>query len=214
MAEFTVYGVPGSPYLRGALLGFEEKGIAYDLVPMGFGEVKTPEHLARHPFGRIPVIDHGDFRLYETQAILRYLDDLFPSPAFVPRDAKAKARMNQLIGITDWYFFPKITATISFQRFAVPMRGGTPDEAVIAAAKPEAMKCVKAIEVLMGDAPFLTGGEISIADLFLAPHAHYLALTPEGKEIMRDGKLQRWVGRMRQRPSLERTEAEKVRAAA
>jgi glutathione S-transferase len=213
MAEFTVYGVPGSPYLRSALLGFEEKGVAYRLRPMGFGETKTQEHLARNPFGRIPVVDHGDFRLYETQAILRYLDDLYPAPPFRPKNPRAKARMNQLAGISDWYFFPKVSATIAFQRFAVPMMGGTPDEAVIAAAKPDAVNCVQAIEGLMGDV-YLTGEEISIADLMLIPHVHYFALTPEGKEILRDGKLQRWVERMRRRPSLERTEIERLKAAA
>jgi len=213
MAEFTVYGVPGSPYLRGALLGFEEKGIPYHLVSMDFGESKTAEHLARHPFGRIPVVDHGDFRLYETQAILRYLDDVQPTPAFRPRDARARARMNQLVGITDWYFFPKVIATIVFQRFVVPMRGGTPDEAVIVAAKPDALTCLKAIEALM-EGDYLTGEHISVADLLLIPHAHYFSLTPEGKEIMRDGKLQRWVERMRGRPSLERTEIERLKAAA
>lgn len=213
MAEFTIYGVPGSPYLRSALIGFEEKGIPYRLVSMGFGESKTPEHLARHPFGRIPVVDHGDFRLYETQAILRYLDDLSPTPQFEPRDARAKARMNQLVGITDWYFFPKVTATIPFQRFVVPMRGGTPDEAIIAAAKTGAVTCANAIEALMYDV-YLTGEEISVADIMLIPHAHYFSLTPEGKEILRDGKLQRWVERMRRRPSFERTEIERLKAAA
>jgi glutathione S-transferase len=213
MAEFTVYGVPGSPYLRSALLGFEEKGVAYRLRPMGFGETKTQEHLTRNPFGRIPVVDHGDFRLYETQAILRYLDDLYPAPPLCPKNPRAKARMNQLAGISDWYFFPKVSATIAFQRFAVPMMGGTPDEAVIAAAKPDAVNCVQAIEGLMGDV-YLTGEEISIADLMLIPHVHYFALTPEGKEILREGKLQRWVERMRRRPSLERTEIERLKAAA
>ncbi len=212
MAEFTVYGVPGSPYLRAALIAFEEKGAAYRLVPMGFGESKSPGHLARHPFGRIPVIDHGDFRLYETQAILRYLDDLYPMPPFQPSEARAKARMNQLVGITEWYFFPKVTATIPFQRFVVPMRGGSPDEAVIAAAKPDAITCVKAIEALMGDV-YLTGENISVADIMLIPHAHYFSLTPEGKEILGNGKLQRWVERMRRRPSLERTEIERLKAA-
>ena len=101
----------------------------------------------------------------------------------------------------------------AFQRFAVPMMGGTPDEAVIAAAKPDAVNCVQAIEGLMGDV-YLTGEEISIADLMLIPHVHYFALTPEGKEILREGKLQRWVERMRRRPSLERTEIERLKAAA
>ncbi|MFI5015308.1 MAG: glutathione S-transferase family protein [Hyphomicrobiales bacterium] len=213
MAEFTVYGVPGSPFVRTALLGFEEKGAKYRFAAMPFGTGRTPEHLARHPFGRVPVIDHGDFRLYETQAILRYLDDVFPEPRLQPKDAKARARMNQLAGINDWYFFPQVSAKISFQRIVVPMRGGTSDEAMIAAAKPDAVNCVRVIEGLMGD-EYLVGDQISIADLMLAPHVFYFSITPEGSEIMKGGKLQRWIERMQARPSMQRTEVEKLKAAA
>src|ERR1700687_5224583 len=80
MAAITIHGVPGSPYVRSALLGLEEKGVSYRLAVMARGENKSPAHLERHPFGRIPVLEHGDFRLYETQAILRYVDAGFPGP--------------------------------------------------------------------------------------------------------------------------------------
>jgi glutathione S-transferase len=213
MTDFTIYGVPGSPYLRSALLGLEEKGAKYHFAAMQFGANKTPEHLARHPFGRIPVLDHGDFRLYETQAILRYLDEIIPSPSLQPKDARARARMNQLVGINDWYLFPQASAPISFQRIVVPMLGRTPDEAMIAAAKPNAANCVRAIEALMGDT-YLVGDEVSIADLMLAPHVFYFSITPEGREIMQGGRLQRWIERMQARPSMQRTEAERLRAAA
>jgi glutathione S-transferase len=213
MAEFIIHGVPGSPYLRSALLGLEEKGADYRLSVMQMGDNKKPEYRALHPFGRIPVLDHGDFRLYETQAILRYLDDLFPSPAFQPKDAKQRARMNQLAGISDCYFFGQTSVRISFQRIVVPMIGGTPDEAMIAAAKPDAANCVRAIESLMAE-PYLAGDEVSIADLMLAPHIFYFSITPEGREIMGGGKLQRWIERMQARPSLRNTEVERLREAA
>src|SRR5215470_11509889 len=106
MTQFIVHGIPGSPYVRSALIGLEEKGADYRLAAMPFGSLQTPEHLARNPFGRIPVVDHGDFRLFETQAILRYLDDVCPGPSWQPKDAKARARMNQLAGICDWYVMP------------------------------------------------------------------------------------------------------------
>src|SRR5438552_2009881 len=139
MAEFTIHGIPGSPYVRSALLGVEEKGADFRLAPMPFGTTKLPEHLARHPFARIPVLDHGDFRLYETQAILRYLDDVFPAPAWQPKHREARARMNQLVGIVDWYVRSLITVPITRERIVVPLLlGGTPDEAKIAAAKPDA----------------------------------------------------------------------------
>src|SRR5215471_13778819 len=81
MSEIVVHGVPGSPFLRSVLLGLEEKKAPYRL----------------HAFGP------GEFKLYESQAILRYLDDIFPEPRREPADPRAAARMNQLIGINDWY---------------------------------------------------------------------------------------------------------------
>ena len=62
----------------------------------------------------MPGFEHGDFGLYETQAILRYLDDIFPEPRLQPRDPREAARMNQIIGIKNWYFFPKAAAVIVF----------------------------------------------------------------------------------------------------
>jgi glutathione S-transferase len=78
MTEVIVHGVPGSPYVRSVLLELDEKSAPYGLTAMDMGEGKTPKQLARQPFGRIPVIDLADFQLYETQAILRCVDAVFP----------------------------------------------------------------------------------------------------------------------------------------
>ena len=139
MAEVVVHGVPGSPYLRAVQMGLEEKAVAYRVQVMAPGELKNSSYLKRHPFGRVPLFEHGDFTLYETQAILRYIDDVFPEPPFESTDPGAVARMNQIIGINDWYFFPKVAAVIVFQRIVGPVLLGTAtDEAVIAAAMPMA----------------------------------------------------------------------------
>ena len=138
MSEFVVHGVPGSPYLRAALLGLEEKAPKYRLAAMALGEAKAPAHLARQPFGRIPVLEHGDFSLYETQAILRYLDAILPGPSLRPSEPKALARMDQLVGIADWYVMPVISIGVSAERLmsqAFWNRG--PDEEKIAQALPE-----------------------------------------------------------------------------
>jgi glutathione S-transferase len=95
MTEFAVYGIPGSPYMRAVLMGLEEKNAAYRIEVLGPGEAKGAEYLGIHPFGRVPAFEHGDFRLYETQAILRYLDDILPNPPLIPDDARAAARMNK-----------------------------------------------------------------------------------------------------------------------
>ena len=55
---------------------------------MAPGTFRSSEHLARHPFGRVPVLEHDAFSLYESQAILRSLDRVLPTPALTPVDPK------------------------------------------------------------------------------------------------------------------------------
>ena len=211
MSDFTIYGIPGSPYVRAALLGFEEKGVPYRLSPLAFGEQRAPEYLARHPFGRIPMVEHGDFRLYETQAILRYLDRLFPAPSFVPTDPRQEARMNQIVGITDWYVMPDISVGICFGRLIAPLIGRPVDEARIADSVPRATVCIDEIARLLGDQPFMAGDAASIADLILAPHLALFGGTPEGKPMFeRNPNLLAWVQRMDERPSMINTTWERL----
>lgn len=215
MAEFVVYGVPGSPYLRKALLALEEKHADYRLAVMGMGESKTPAHLARNPFGRIPVLEHGDFSLYETQAILRYLDAVAPGPSLSPAEPKARARMDQIIGIVDSYVFPFITHDISAERMMSQVFWGRgPDEETIAKALPNAGICIRELDRLKGRSSWLTGESVSLADLMLAPHLDYFAMTPEGQALMEDTGLVDWLERMRARDSFQATTMEKLQAAA
>jgi glutathione S-transferase len=211
MSEFTIYAVPGSPYVRSALLGLEEKGCDWRLHAMPFGAFKAPEHLTRHPFGRIPVMDHGDFRLYEVQAILRYLDRIVPQPSLTPRDPRAEARMNQICGITDWYFMPQVSAAITFQRLVAPKIGRPVDEARIADAIPRAQVCVTEISRLLGEQLFMAGDELSIADLMLAPHLTMFAETAEGASMLQPHiNVRSWVERMNARPSMIATTWDKL----
>jgi glutathione S-transferase len=201
MSEFIVYGVPGSPFMRSVCAAMEEKGEPYRI-----GEMRGEAHRKRHPFGRIPAIDHGDFRLYETQAILRYIDTVFPRPALQPTTPRALARMNQIIGINDWYLFPQVARIIVFQRIVGPViMGTTPDEAACAAAVPDAERCLHELDRLLGDQSFLNGDQLSIADLLLAPQLSYLAATPEGAKIMQGTKLKAWLDRTEARASMQAT---------
>jgi glutathione S-transferase len=208
MQEIVAYGIDGSPFLRSVQMGLEEKRARYRVEHMAPGAQKSPDHLARHPFARMPVIEHGDFRLYETQAILRYLDAVFPAPPWQPTEPRAIGRMNQIVGINDWYLFPKVGAVIVFNRLIGPLLLGlTPDEAAIEAAMPIARTCIAELERLLGDAPFLAGDRLSIADLMVAPQLDFLQMTPEGQALL-DGAtaLSAWLARMNERPSMQRTQ--------
>ncbi len=206
MSEFVVHGIPGSPYMRSVMLGLEEKGVPYQVRALNPGDQRAEAYRKLHPFGRIPAISHGEFELYETQAILRYVDAAFPGPRLQPAQPEAIGRMNQIVGICDWYLFPHVTAVIAFQRIVGPvLMGLTPDEAAIAAAMPNARTCVGELERLLGDQEFLAGEELSVADLMAAPQLAYLALTPEGRQLFGGSRLAGWLERMQSRPSMQAT---------
>jgi glutathione S-transferase len=206
MTNIVVHGIPGSPFLRAVQLGLEEKRVGYRLQAMAPGEHKTEAYLKKHPFGRVPLFEQGDFVLYETQAILRYIDDEFPVPPFEPKDHRAAARMNQIIGINDWYFFPKVAGVIVFQRIVGPVLLGTAtDQAAIDAAMPPAQVCITELNRLLGTQPFFAGDSLSIADLMLAPHLDFFAETPEGRSLLAGTRLKAWLDRMNERPSMHAT---------
>jgi glutathione S-transferase len=217
MTDIVVYGVPGSPFLRAVQVGLEEKQAAYRTQVLSPGEIGSePYRKNHHPFGRVPAFEHGDFRLYESQAILRYLDDVFPEPPFEPADPRATARMNQIIGINDWYFFPKVAAVIVFQRIVGPvLLGTTTDETAIAEAMPMARLCISELERLLGSHEFLVGDRLSIADIMLAPQLDFFAETPEGESLLYETRLKSWLDRMSLRPSMQATpRPERLRRAA
>ncbi len=211
---FTIHAVPGSPYGRVVLIALEEKGAPYEVAVMNFGDHKKPEYLALHPFGRIPFVRHGDFTLYETQAILRYVDRVFDGPALQPTDVRQLARMDQLMNIIDWYLFPQVTVTIPYQRIVAPMLGLETDEAVVAAGVPKARHCMQVIEQLMDGNPYLAGETVSLADIMMTTHIEYLSMTPEGQDVLKDSPLLGWLARMQARDSLKATVPSARRAAA
>jgi glutathione S-transferase len=207
MGDIVVYGVPGSPFVRAVQMGLEEKKAPYRLQAMGPGDSRSQAYLKKHPFGHVPFFEHGDFGLYETQAILRYLDDIFPEPPLQPRDPQQAARMNQIIGINDWYFFPKAAAVIVFHRIVGPvLLGTTADEAAIEAAIPMGRTCIAELDHLLGGQQFLACDHLSIADLMLAPQLDFLAETPEGKSLVAGTRIEAWLARMNERPSMQATQ--------
>ncbi|GLQ87732.1 glutathione S-transferase family protein [Dyella flagellata] len=195
-----LYGMAGSPNVRGAMLGLAEKGVDYELVTV-LPPFKDAEHLARNPFGRIPAFEHDGFMLYETQAILRYVDQTFSGPVLRPSDAREVARMNQILGIIDCYLFKSWSCDIGFERIIAPNYFGRPSKLeTIEAAIPMARCCAEALEDLIS-APYLTGETYSLADIRLMPHFDWLRQTPEGEAILADkSKLGQWFRNVSDRP--------------
>jgi glutathione S-transferase len=212
MSEFTVHSIPGSPFGRAVLTTLGEKGASFRFSPVAPGALRSPEHLVRHPFGRVPVLEHRGFLLYETQAILRYLDRVLPAPALTPADPKRAARMDQVMNVNDWYLFHGVGNVIIFHRVIGPrVMGLKPDEAAIAAAMPKARTVFTELARLLGEQAFFAGESMSLADLLVAPAIAFFTATPEWAELGAPHQnLVAWLARMEARPSFMATTWERV----
>ena len=206
MSGMIVHGVPGSPYVRAALLTLEEKGAPYKLAAMAPGTLKQEPHLSRHPFGRIPAFEHDGWILYETRAIMRYVDAVVPGARLQPEEPRAAARMDQLMNITDWYLMPQVSATITFNRVVAPRFNRPVDEEKVLQAVPNARMCIGEIARLLDGQPWMAGDALSLADLLLAPHLSMFAQAPESGQILREhDNLTAWLVRIEARPSMQAT---------
>ena len=205
----TLYGAAYSVYVRAARLALAEKGVAYTLVELDvFGGAVPDWYAKRHPFLHIPAFEHDGFRLYETAAIMHYVDEAFGGPPLMPpatRDgARARARVEQIGSIIDAYLYRPLIWDIYVQRCDPPTDGRAPDEPKIAAAITRVKTCFAAIEDLMvGDGPFLLGAQLTLADLRLAPMVSLGLRAAEGAALLAEHtKLSAWWTTMRDRPSL------------
>ncbi len=208
MAKPIIYGPAYSTFARTVRLALEEKGVDYDLVEVDIfsGAHTTPEHLARHPFGKVPAFEHDGLKLHETDAITRYVNEAFEGADLEPANARDRALMTQVIGIISNYGYSCMIGQIFVQRAVMPMMDTAPDEAAIEAAVPEARTCVTALEALIGDQSYLAGDSLSRADLLLIPVYDYLSQTPEGEKLLEAApNLRRWWDLVRARPSVEKT---------
>ncbi|HVS78513.1 MAG TPA: glutathione S-transferase family protein [Steroidobacteraceae bacterium] len=216
MSNFIVHTIPGSPFGRAVLATLVEKGAPLRLAAVDPRSMKSQPYLSMHPFGRVPVLEHDGFRLYETQAIVRYIDRVLPAPGLTPKDPRAAARMDQILGICDWYLFQGVNNIIGFQRIVGPrLLGLSPDEAAIAEAMPRAHVVMAELSRLLGGNEYLAGAQVSLADIVVASHMDFLADTPEWRPLTAERpNLPAWLARMSARESLQATTWERVAAMA
>ncbi len=201
----TLYGFDGSTYVRTVRMVLADKGVAYDQVPVNVlaGETHQPEHLARHPFGKVPVFDIDGMRLRETIAICSYLEEKYPSPSLVPSDIKERARMIEAIGLLNSYAYPGLIGAVLYEMF--PDVVGGPDEAARATCVANGEKALKLIMDNRSSGPWLAGGQCSLADYFLAPVFAYSAMTKEADLVLSVPGAREWWAAMQEVASFKAT---------
>lgn len=208
MTPIELIGLRISVYTRIARLALEEKHVGYDLSEADiFADGGPPEsYLELHPFGTIPCLRQGDFVLYETGAITRYVDETCPGPNLQPEDTRQRARMNQIISVLDNYAYRPMVWDVYVQRIAVPEGGGQPDEAIIESGLRQSDRVLQQLDGWCGAGDFVAGNSLTLADLYAYPMLLYFSQTEEGADRLQSmPRVQAWMERMQVRPSVQAT---------
>jgi len=210
MNGLELHGYGPSVYAWIARLTLREKGLSFTWRAVDPFAAELPEaFLDLHPFGRVPVLVHDGFALYETAAIARYLDEGFAGPPLQPADAQARARMQQIIGIADSYaYWPLVRQVFSHGVF-LPRLGRQPDPDLYRAGLEAAPRVLAALERLAAGGDHLVGGTVSLADLYLAPMIAYFSAAGDGAALLAGHpRLDRWFQAVSRRPAFLATRPE------
>lgn len=197
-----LYGYGASTFTRMARLALAEKRVAHEFVEVASwdGYRKDPAFADLHPFAKVPVLDHGTMRLYETLAICIYIDEAFAGPGLQPTEPLERARMLQLISAILDYAWPVWVPLFAGERFFAAFEDRWPDEDRIAGAMPRLTRAAETVDALLAArAP----SAFDLSDIFLAGSFCYLAEAPEGAAVLGSNPaLARWWRRMQQRASV------------
>jgi glutathione S-transferase len=198
MAKITFHSMAESAYLWTAMHVADEKGVDYEVVPLVMG---SPEHLALHPFGKMPAFQHRDVVLYETLAIAHYIDRAFAGPPLQPTDALGQAQVLRWVSVVNSYVFPTMNRFMK-ERLVRPAFGFDPDKAFLAGARDPLLLQMRLINEAVAEGGFLVGSEITLADSFLLPQLLFFTRTPEGSALLaRSPAAAEWLAGMQARPS-------------
>jgi len=207
MSDMTLWGFDASTYVRTVKMVLAEKGATqFKQVPLNVlqGEPKTPEHRERHPFGKVPVLDHEGMRILETTAIARYLNDVLPGKSLVPSTPKDRARMDMVIGLIDSYGYGALIGGVAAYHLFPDFVGGKND-AMRESGLENGRKLIELAMKTKGSSPFIAG-DLSLADLYLAPIAFYLSLTPDKDALFNVPGFADWWAKIQALPSYKATQ--------
>ena len=183
MSDPIVYGFIQSTFVNIVRLVLTHKDVPYTFHDLE-SVMGKPEHLALHPFNRVPILGHGDFTVYETSAIVSYIDEAFAGPKLTPRDVRARARMNQWISAVNSYYYPYMIYHVTHERRVFPELGIPSDEKVVAHALPKVELGLQEVErTLSHGEDYLVGSELSLADFYLLPSSFSFSQIEEGRTM-------------------------------
>ncbi len=203
MLKPEIIGSLRSTYTRVVRMVCAEKGIEYVLTE---AELGAPEIFAIHPFGKMPVMRHGDVELFESKAIAAYLDRRFPGPTVFPSDPLLGALTEQWVSLVNTVIDHTLIRTYLLAYAAPKTADGKPDRQAIEAVTPALREQIAVLDKAVARTGHLVDDQFTFADINLMPILYYMRLVPEGAEALnRATRLASYYERHAERPSFKST---------
>ena len=203
MPNVEIIGFAPSTYVRTARMVCEEKAIPYELKPAA---PHSPDVAAIHPFGKIPVLRHGDFELCESKAIATYLDLTFPGPKLIPTDPRHAALTEQWVSLVNTRMDGTMIRTYLFAYIFPKTDDGQPDRKAIDAVMPALSDEIGLLDRAVAKGGYLAGDSFTFADINVMPILFYLQKFPESAAAIAAAKsLADYYDRLAARPSFQNT---------
>jgi glutathione S-transferase len=203
MEHVEIFGIPQSTYVRAVRMVCEEKSVDYELRPV---LPHSPEVLAIHPFGKVPVMRHGNVALCESKAIATYLDRVFPETPVMPLEPRLAAQAEQWISLVNTVIDPTMVREYVLGYVFPKGADGKPDRKAIESVVPALKSQIQILDRAVGKTGYLVGDQFTFADMNLMTILYNVRNFPEGGEAMESAKdLTAYYHRHAARPSFQKT---------
>lgn len=201
--DLTLHAYPPSVYCQIVRMAMHHLGLIARIVEVDpfLGTDPNP-----HPFGLVPTLCDGDFELWETTAILRYLDEKYAGGKLSPAAPHAIARMVQVQSIADSQAYWPLVRMVFGQRVAATTQGDTPDETRISGGLGRAETILRTLDDIVVEGLVLTPQQLTLADIHLAPMIGFFNAAPEGADALsRYPALRGWFDGIARHPAYRAT---------
>ena len=181
MPTLQLIGAPQSNFVWACRIACGEKEVPYELVAVF---PHSPEVDAIHPFGKIPVMRHGDVTLCESRAILHYIDHAFPGAPLAPRDPVGAAQVEHWISLHNTAIDPVLLRQYGLAYFFPGTPDGSPDRAAIEATLPKMEPHFALLDRAVAKTGYLVGDSLTVADMTVLPLLYYMTKLPESAGML------------------------------
>lgn len=204
-----LFHVPLSPFCRKVRLSLAEKKIEVELVEERYWE-QDADFLRRNPAGKVPVLKIDGQTLAESSAICEYIEEKYPEPPLLPKDAVQRHEVRRLVAWFDDKFHHEVTSKLLYERVNKKVMGqGYPDSSNVKAGAKAIKFHLDYLGWLLDQRRWLAGDRMTLADFAAAAHLSTLDYISDVDWNRNEG-VKDWYAKIKSRPAFRNILADQV----